>query len=531
MGTAQKAPRRRKAPPKENPLQKLFADDVVMTSSELVSRLTGSGMSAANARQTLSRNSRKDDASIWRSTKLRLPRDERLFAPKRLFGSAKFFKAAAAKLSDANRHGMARCLFALAERRVLHKVHVLKLLAVSDEQSSGHRGRKRLYTTELAGLEEIGIRVLQRNTPLESIVGSGFQESDADEMANYATAEIRREVLLTRILVERMRCQNMCSWGLAELPDLDQMYTVFNGQVFSAFGFSYLAPLVRWKPEASKPTGCPVLIDVYQGLCALPRVEALIQRIERASHRGQKVLPSLGVIAAKDFSRDAWKAARKAGLLTVIFRQIFGDEALEAMVRVETLLHDLRSQNGTTEAEGEFCEFSELLSALKTNPVVTCLRSIGFEAIGGLVLRSTGYESVELGRMVPWRNTRRDVDVFGFSGDELRVVECKAYHRRKSLLVEDVSKFFTQTVPALKKWLRATGGREFTSCRAEIWTTGPLGNDARGELFRLKAPKGDDWKLIPRDKIKVMLPKQIKVRCVDLLDTIAMEQSVPDDAM
>jgi hypothetical protein len=77
---------------------------------------------------------------------------------------------------------------------------------------------------------------------------------------------------------------------------------------------------------------------------------------------------------------------------------------------------------------------------------------------------------------VPWQQTTRDVDVFGIRGDELHIIECKAYHGKKSISREDVRKFFTETVPALKGWLR-THNRPFERCIAEIWTTGHKGKD------------------------------------------------------
>jgi hypothetical protein len=79
-------------------------------------------------------------------------------------------------------------------------------------------------------------------------------------------------------------------------------------------------------------------------------------------------------------------------------------------------------------------------------------------------------------------NTIWDVDVFAIRGDdELRVIECKAYHRRKSLLDSDAEKFFTGTVPAHKKWLNSND-RHFNRCTADIWTTGPKGKNAERAL-------------------------------------------------
>jgi len=508
---------------KENPLVKFLENSTVLTSSELIGRLKDSGLTDAAARQAIRRNSR--DSAIWRSEKLRLPKNERLFALRSTVGDSAFYRTAGQKLQGTSRQGLSRCLATLSERLVLHKVDLMKLLAVSEDGSGVHASKRR-YEHELAALEEIGVTVIHRHSPLESVAAlPSVNGEDADELANLASTSVRREVLLTRVFGERLRKQNMCSWNLLELPDAEQPYRTFNGQVFSSYAFSYLSPLVRWKKGSSQPTACPVLIDVHQGVCFQPNVDSFLQRIGRATRRGRSFLPSLGVIAAKDFATDAWKHARRKGLMTVSFRQIFGDEALEAMVQVEELLHCVKKGEASSTVEQQFQTYSVLLEELKTNPVVATLRAIALEAIGGLALRSRGYECVELGRIVPWKDTTRDVDVFGFRDDELRILECKAYHKHKSIPPEDVTKFFTQTVPALKKWIVAKGMRKFKTCRAEIWTTGPLGNKARDELYQLKAPKTDEWKMVRGTDLEGLLPDSIRERGLELLHAIAMERS------
>lgn len=511
-------------PTTTNPILNHLPKDDVLLSSELIALLRADGASEANARQKLRRTANSD--GIWRSERLRLPKDERLFSRRAFVGTLEFYDRLGKKLLASNRNGLARCLEALGSRQVLHKTDLMRLLAVS-EAGTGRdsEGARRLYRQELAGLEEIGATVLHRNTVLECVVGPRVDDgADLDELANRAAAAVRKESVLARILADRLRRQNMFSWDRVEWPDPARPYAVFNGQVFSTFAFSYLSPLVRWKKDAKNPTPCPVLFDVYVGRCVLSHVLSFLQRIDRATLRGRSHLPVLGVIAASDFDREAWLTARRRGLMTVSLRQAFGDEAIEAMVLVEELLHGLSTRRSSAKAKRDFLQFAHLLQELKTNPIVTAIRSIGFEALTGLTLRTLGYDSVELGRVAPWQNTTRDIDAFGMRGDELRVVECKAYHRSKSLAAEDVTKFFTQAVPALKKLLRVQG-RVFTSCTAEIWTTGPLGRQAREALHTLQRPGRDIWELRALEAVQELLPASIRERGKELLSNIAMAQT------
>ena len=150
-------------------------------------------------------------------------------------------------------------------------------------------------------------------------------------------------------------------------------------------------------------------------------------------------------------------------------------------------------------------------------------------------MRSLGYESVELGLHVPWKDTQRDVDVFAFRGDELRIVECKAHHGGHSLDEADVNKFFTEAVPALKKYLQSTG-RPFKKCVAEIWTTGPRGQVAADAFKKLSIPKSDEWNIVTQEHVCELVPSTIASRVVPLIKTLGcvktngeQEQSSPTD--
>lgn len=515
------------ARPIGNRLAKYLDRGQVLTSSELVERLKHEGASDANARQIISRNSNTN--GVWRSEELRLARDERLFAEKQFVGTPAFLIAVGEKLRKTSRQGFARCVIALAKDAVLHRVNVIRLLAAPTEmEMSDNPPRGVLYENELAGLRELGVRLIQRDTALESIVAPGDMDSEElDSLANQGAQQLRYEALLTRILVERLRRQNMLSWNRVELPDVETPYTLFNRQLFSAYGFSYLSPIVRWKEGAASPTPCPVLIDCYHDVCATPQVQSFLQRIERATIRRRRRLPTLGLIAARDFDADAWKLARHHGLMTVSFRQMFGDEALNAMAQVEQLMNGL-GRESPADGQRRFEGIAKLLDDLKTNPVIRDLRSIAFEAISALILRSQGFESVELGRIVPWQETTRDVDVFAVRGDELRIIECKAYHRKKSISGEEVRKFFTQTVPALKQWMRQTD-RRFSTCTASIWTTGPIGKDAGDTLYKLPRSNGDVWDIRRMSDLYDDIPRNIRERSIQLLESIALTKTDATD--
>ncbi len=64
-----------------------------------------------------------------------------------------------------------------------------------------------------------------------------------------------------------------------------------------------------------------------------------------------------------------------------------------------------------------------------------------------------------LNQKVPFMSTVREVDVYGNCGDDVCLIECKAYHGKKLIPPEDVKKFYSETVPAFLKWWEKRNGR------------------------------------------------------------------------
>jgi hypothetical protein len=188
------------------------------------------------------------------------------------------------------------------------------------------------------------------------------------------------------------------------------------------------------------------------------------------------------------------------------------------MAAVQSILAQLPVQDGLA-AEHEVDYLANALKELKTNPVVVDLRSIALEALAALMLRSSGWEDVELGLLVPFQDTERDVDVHGYrSGrDECRLVECKAYHTKKELDPADVGKFFTETVPA---FYQSLGDQKPKVCYAELWTTGIIGQSASDRFNSLQQIKGVEFRIVDHDQMLQALPRTLS-KCEKLLEAIS----------
>jgi len=272
-----------------------------------------------------------------------------------------------------------------------------------------------------------------------------------------------------------------------------------------------------------------VLYDVYPGECELDDVRSFLQRIDRATWRGENKQRSLGVIAARGFSPDAWNHARTHRLLTVNFRQSFGEEALRALEEADILMAQIATDGEKILSGGEVDNLTEILKELKTNDVVVTIRSIAFEILAALTMRDDGWEHVGLGRDVPFIDrdknaTTRDVDVYGSKKDDLWLVECKSIGEGKEVTDSEVSKFFEETVPAYLKWHHEQK-EPLNECRAELWTTGKFSENAL-EFFNKKLKVRKSVKAALRDtgSIRTQFPFKTRGRCEELLKAISAEK-------
>lgn len=465
----------RRSKSKSCPLDTFIGCDEVLTSSQLLRRLHDHFGGTESANRT--RLARATDApAVWRSNSLLLPKNQRLFSRLTFFRTPQFFTTVARVLEN-ERPGLARLLHHLGAVELLHESQARKLLAAPVQPSASFPGFER----DLAALAELGVSVRTCGSHLYVGRSDRFDAGAFDTWAEVTLGELRRESLLTRVLVNRLARQNLLSWSGTNLPNRDQLGSEFNHQLFTAFGFSFLSPLLQ--PREGKPSPCPVLFDVYAGECGKKQVESFVHRSERAVLRRGKGRRFLGVIAARWFVKEAWDYARERGIMAINLVQMFGDEALEAMAIAERLMGGFQREALPHDLTSLFTAIGEL----KTNPVVVDLYSIGFEAFAGLALRDRGYGELAFGTVVPFQKTTRDVDVHARKQNELTVIESKAYHAKKPLDPSEVTKFFTETLPSFVTWWRArNGNREPDRVRAEIWTTGAIGKDAENKLAELK---------------------------------------------
>jgi hypothetical protein len=496
-------------------LEHLIRNGEVLTSSDFIKRLMDEGYTYSHARKLIQKESAKN--GIWRSKHVALPKNIRLFSLDGYCGT-KEFRNTIIPILEKNRPGLARVIGALAKRQVLLKAHVQRLLASPQDSFSS---KCPSYSKEVAALEEL--KVAKRdghNGVLERLVSTdiaGSPQSHALGISSHGGMII--QAAMTEILVNHFRRQNLIAWNtIAQTTGVESL-AVFNNFYFSAKSFSWLSPLLKVKGGV-RPKPTPVVFDVWPYSCSVFEVESFLERLRRAGQNKQTKLNFLGIIAAPDFDPDAWKLAREAGLMGINLRQFFGQVALDALAQIEILLRNVAGDPARADDKG-YADLAKTLEELKSNPYVVELRSIGFEALVALILRSKGWEEVRMNFTVPFETTTREIDVTGHrdSHDKLYIVECKAEAANKKLDPDYVRRFFSETVPAYIK--AEYTGRMPSFCSAEIWTTGKVGGDAIAAMHEIKMKSFIQPKLLEHDDVKKEIPHNLE-SCKRLITAIAV---------
>jgi hypothetical protein len=499
-------------------LRKHIGPKEVVTSSVLIGRCATSGISQSHARQIVRRGSARD--GVWRSEKLALASNGRIFARQEFVGSREFIQCALPLLQQ-ERPG----LFRLAQKILMDEValtaHARMLLA---SPLSPKKAKFPGFEAEIAALEEIKLGKLEaRGTTgerftVQSLVGT--PNSSAASLKAQSSFQI--EIALANILLDHLRRQNLITWNQFVSKDFREGLVPFNNYPFFAASFSWLSPLIRWdKHKTPKPT--PVLFHVSSATGRLWDVEGFITRMNRAAYE-KTLFKMAGVIAAQDFDLDAWAKAKQAGLMTINLRQLFGDHAFEVIVQVQQLLKNVAG-DATKAGDDEYRELTKMLEGLKTNPFIADLKALAFEALAGFLVKNQGWEEVQLNLRVPFElpqgMTDREVDVSGqkHSWDEVCIIECKAEAATKALDEAYVRKFFTETVPAFVK--AKCKIKKPSHCRAEIWTTGTVSDSAKKALSEIPLKKFIQARLVERDQLIQELPPTLE-STKRLLQTIAM---------
>jgi hypothetical protein len=218
-------------------------------------------------------------------------------------------------------------LEAMLRSPAIHEYTLTKLLASTLDPAK--YPDQRSLAEEVEVLVELGIGKVDISVTgqLRFVRPAIFEEEESVAWSRALSAQQQLEEQLTKLLLLSFKRQNLVSWTFE--PEVGKEHA-FNGQWFSAYGFSWLRPIVTPIP-GEKADPCPVVFDVRSTAATVADVEAFVARIRHAGYRPNSKLRILGVMGARFFEPGAHELAKKNGFVLVNFHQEIGNEALEAL--------------------------------------------------------------------------------------------------------------------------------------------------------------------------------------------------------
>ena len=179
-------------------------------------------------------------------------------------------KSVAAVIDDL-RPGLARTILALSKRQILLRADAQRLLAAPLQPKSS---RTPTYGAEVDTLVALRLCSVEgSNTALERLTIKSLAGLPISHQL--ARSERVRQIVdrhLTRMITDQLRKQGVIGWNSATLADLETGSVRFSDYVFSAFGYSWLDPLVR-RAVGQRPKPVPVLFDVCARECDVHDVQ------------------------------------------------------------------------------------------------------------------------------------------------------------------------------------------------------------------------------------------------------------------
>lgn len=439
--------------------------------SEVAGRLRALGISAAAARQRLSRLS--PDIRILHG--LPFPKRARFIYLDDQFGSARYWDALTRAIDTAN-PAYAAALNGIRARGGVVPIDHFDII-------SGSPVRQSRQLASSAVLDRLlSVRLVRRHR----IDGVGeFIFLDGPDLPDpYQWFNVLRPRLITEdVLLNAIRGwagrMNMASpnatmiRGASEPP---QFATVR----FDLCGPSYLRPMLRIRK--GKPLPGFFVADVLLGQeLNEAYVAPFIRKCTLLSYV-RKARPFMPMLIADGFTPEALRACRARGIVATRPETIFGQDVGRALA---DLLQTLA--NGAAVAASDPGHIEDLFRQLsKIEGAAANIRGALFELLVGHLVRSIEGGSIDIGVLVHDENRSAEIDVRHVNERDVTVYECRGNQPSTRVTAEVVKKWLEVKVPTIYGALNAAGRFDNSRFRFEYWSCGTFDEEALALLQEAK---------------------------------------------
>lgn len=240
---------------------------------------------------------------------------------------------------------------------------------------------------------------------------------------------------------------------------------------------SYVHPLSRFNRSKSAVKPGFIVADVLlNDEISLPQLKPFLKKV--AMMRAQRnTSPFLGMFIASRYTRSAFEAGRKAGILIATVESFFGHEMASALIDLMGILTNAAQAINSDPALIE--KLFSKLDALRGADLN--VKGALFELLVARALNVNGFSIDAMNEPVRMSEGLCEIDVLGRRGGEVLSVECKGY-QKNLVTLDGVKQWCEKTVPWSYLHLSSQKLYKDKKVTFEYWTSTDFTSDASDYL-------------------------------------------------
>ena len=292
----------------------------------------------------------------------------------------------------------------------------------------------------------------------------------------------------------------------------------FNQTIWDIHGPIYLGPFTRdIKLRRSKTKENFLVLEII-GYRTWSKVdtEAILERYKNIAFRWNTI--SVTPIAiAPSFSSNSWNDLRAAGIVPVLFKNVFGRN-------VDELLRSLWKALSTKELgpsqQDEIEKALKLASGTVINEsIVGNLKGILFEVLVALAWKASGFD-VTLQKVIQniANEEKYEVDVLAIRGDDCKLIECKGHHASHLESKKELERHFKKRCALAADQFGWNVTDRYKHVEAIFVTTGKLDSDAATYAKQMRKSHGITCTVWTREKLLSWLKELGQKQLAKIID-------------
>ena len=423
-------------------IESYLAENGPALSSTVAGYLQQRGLTSSNARKAVQRAG----AGVFKLSKIRFRHNDQFLYRPDEYRSSRFYQSLLAAFDEKeSAYGLA--VNSLIARDGLVAKPYFDIISGSPVLMKRQISSGRV----LQRLTEIGIVEVVNHADFGECVSLTSALEGVSVLAKPGAfrARLLAEDILLGALTEWIRNLGLGSYNKVQTRNL-KAQPQFGQFKWDVSAPSYIHPLTRYDRRSSKLNPGFIVADVLLGQDVAPKHLRYFLKKNALMRSQRTAAPFLSFFIGERFTKEAFEAGRKAGLILATTENLFGREVASGLTELVQVLNNAAA---SVSANPELVE--KLFSKLDAmRGVELNVRGALFELLFARCLGEDGWHISSMNQQIkdPSSGGLAEIDILALRGNDLLVCECKGY--LKNEVTEDEAKsWITTRIPRIRNFL------------------------------------------------------------------------------